>query len=126
MEKETGPILPSLPQQPESSAILNNCSVARDARWYNHRHDLVLQAIAAAVRAQLSPTAILTADLSDYNFPLHIVPTDLRPDLVWWDEVCKSLRLAELTVCFETNFAEAAQRKTAKYLGLVEQARTKG
>ena len=29
-------------------------------------------------------------------------------------------------MCFETNFAEAAQRKTAKYLGFVEQARAKG
>ena len=107
--------------------ILNNCPVARDARRYNHRHDLVLRAIAEVIRNQLPPSASLTADLSDtYNFPLHIVPTDLRPDLVWWDEVRKSLRLAELTVCFETNFAEAAQRKSAKYLDLVEQACSRG
>ena len=30
--------------------------------------------------------------------------------------------MAELTVCFETNFEEAAQRKGAKYRDLVEQA----
>ena len=39
-------------------------------------------------------------------FPLHIVPTDLRPDLVWWDDKHRSLTMAELTVCFETNFEQ--------------------
>ena len=29
-------------------------------------------------------------------------------------------------MCFETNFEEAAQRKTAKYLHLVEQAKARG
>ena len=32
----------------------------------------------------------------------------------------------ELTVSFETNFEEAARRKTAKYLHLVEQAKARG
>ena len=34
--------------------------------------------------------------------------------------------MVELTVSFETNFAEAAQRKQAKYVHLVEQAQAKG
>ena len=34
--------------------------------------------------------------------------------------------LAELTVCFESNFTEAAQRKTAKYMDLLQQARSSG
>ena len=34
--------------------------------------------------------------------------------------------MAELTVCFETNFEEAASRKSAKYDHLVEQAKAKG
>ena len=46
--------------------------------------------------------------------------------LVRWDEAHKSLILAELTVCFETNFEEAAQRKSAKYVYLVEQAQARG
>ena len=33
------------------------------------------------------------------------------------------LCLAELTVCFESNFKEAALRKTAKYIDLVDQAK---
>ena len=58
--------------------ILNNCSVARDARRYNQQHDLLLQLIAAAVRDNIS-TSTLIVDISDSNtFPLHIITTDLR------------------------------------------------
>ena len=54
------------------------------------------------------------------------MPTDLRPDIVWWDDKERSLCLAELTVCFESNFDEAALRKSAKYTELAEQAEKKG
>ena len=107
--------------------VLNNCSVARDARRYNTRHDLVLQEIASAIRPFLRPSTILSVDLDDgYNFPTHIVPTDLRPDIVWWDPGVRSMCLAELTVCFESNFKDAALRKTAKYMDLLQQVRDKG
>ena len=70
---------------------------------------------------------LLTADLSThYNFPLHIIVTDLQPDLVWWDEALKKVSLVELTVCFDTNFLQAAQRKEGKYIHLVEQGKAKG
>lgn len=40
-----------------------------------------------------------SADLGDgYAFPTHVVPTDLRPDLVWWDEETNKLVLVELTI----------------------------
>ena len=66
------------------------------------------------------PTTKFTADLeATYHFPLHIVPTDLRPDMVWWDDSQKQLWLAELTVCFETSFEEARERKEVKYGELV-------
>ena len=45
---------------------------------------------------------------------------------MWWDETYKSLTLAELTVYFESNFEKAAQRKSAKYSNLVEQAQARG
>ena len=49
--------------------------------------------------------------ISDGNqFPWHIVPTYLRPGIVWWDSSSRSVCLAELTVCFETNFDDAADR----------------
>ena len=107
--------------------VLNNCEVARDLRRYNVRHDAVLQEIVTAIQPHLPSTTLLTADVSDtYNFPLHIVSTDLRPDLVWWDDTTRSLCLAELTVCFETNFEQAASRKSAKYADLAEQAKLNG
>ena len=107
--------------------VLNNCSVARDSRRYNIRHDSILSAITETVNRNIPPTTTMTADISDnYEFPHHIIPTDLRPDLVWWDEAHKSITLVELTVCFETNFEEAARRKTVKYLHLVEQAKARG
>ena len=59
-------------------------------------------------------TTNFTADLETYCFPLHIAATDLRPDMVWWDDSQKQLWLAELTVCFETSFEEARERKEVK------------
>ena len=69
----------------------------------------------------------MSVDIGDgYQFPCHIVPTDMRPDIVWWDSISRSVYLAELTVCFVMNFQEAADRKTAKYSDLVQQARGNG
>ena len=48
------------------------------------------------------------------------MPTDFRPDIVWWDSNSKSECIADLTVCFESNFVDAAERKTAKYADLVQ------
>ena len=50
---------------------------------------------------------------------MHIVLTDLRPDIAWWDDQQMSLVLVELTVSYETNFDEAAERKEVKYEELV-------
>jgi hypothetical protein len=87
----------------------------------------VLQEIVKAVVLYLPPSSSWTADISDtYSFPTHIVPTDLRPDLVWWDSSKHSLCLVELTVCYDTNFEEASRRKLSKYEDLAEQARVRG
>ena len=45
---------------------------------------------------------------------------------MWWDEAHKKVSLVELTVCFDTNFLQAAQRKEGKYIHLVEQGKAKG
>ena len=101
--------------------VLNNCSVARDSRRYNVQHDLILSAITETVSCNIPP---MTADISDtYEFPHHTIPTDLQPDLVWWDEAHKSITLVELTVCFEPT---SKRQLGAKYLHLVEQAKARG
>ena len=101
--------------------------MSRRTDRYNLRHDSILKTLASTIKQAIPPTSTLTADTNDsYSFPLHITATDLRPDLVWWDDSHRSLYMAELTVCFETNFEEAARRKSAKYDHLVEQAKDKG
>ena len=55
-----------------------------------------------------------------------MTPTTLRPDIVVWDDIRKRLLLVELTVCFETMFVDAAERKRAKYEELKQRAATAG
>ena len=90
------------------------------ARWLETFGGTIGTTIVKVVRPKLSPTTRLTANLSDgYEFPTHIVPTDLRPDIVWWDDQQKSLMLAELTISYETKFEVAAEKKEEKYEELV-------
>ena len=107
--------------------VLNNCTTARDFRRYNSRHDLVLQDVASAIKTHLPATTTMSVDIGEgYQLPCRIVSTDLRPYIVWWDFSNKSVCFVELTVSFETNFVDAAERKTTKYTDLVWQARSKG
>ena len=43
-----------------------------------------------------------------------------------WDDIRKRLLLVELTVCFETMFVDAAERKRAKYEELQQRAAVAG
>ena len=100
--------------------VLNSCRVALELRRYNERHDSVLTVLYDTIAKHLPATSSCTVDLANqYSFPSHIVPTDLRPDIVWWDDTNKSVCLMELTVCFDTLFHEAAGRKESKYLELL-------
>ena len=101
--------------------------MARDLRRYNTRHDAVLSILATSVKETLPPSTNLTVDIGgQYKFPCYIIPTDLRPDMVWWNDAEKSLNLMELTVCFESNFEDAAQRKLSKYTELTDLAQQNG
>ena len=105
--------------------VLNCCPVAQDLRRYNHRHDAVLKVIVDAVQMHLStPNTSITADLGDnYTFPTHIVPTDLQRDIVWWNNVEKTVALVELTILFDTLMDSAHERKQAKYDHLLTAAK---
>ena len=106
--------------------VLNTCKAARDARRYNVRHDTVLNEIVSLVSAYTKPPATLSADLGDYNFPHHIVPTDLRPDIVWWDDSRRRILLVELTICFKSSFQHAAERKELKFEDVMYRAISAG
>ena len=108
--------------------MLNHCQVALELRRYNQRHDNILRVIAESLQNQCQPEYKITADLpnTSYNFPSTAASTDLRPDLVVWNDSQRVLVLAELTVCFETNFEDASQRKRNKYQDLLETCQASG
>ena len=111
--------------QPNQSLIhvLNNCSMALQLRRYNERHDEVLKVIANSIQNILPSTTKLTTDLGgEYHFPSHVAPTDLGPDIVWWD-TSRTITLIELTVCFESCFDAAKQRKEDRYADLLHALR---
>ena len=43
------------------------------------------------------------------------MPTDLRPDILWWDDLKKVIVMVELTIPFDTVLEGARERKEAKY-----------
>ena len=108
--------------------VLNHCEVALQLRRYNKRHDAVLSIISELAESHLPDCHQLTTDLSgvEYHFPTHIVATNLRPDLVMWSDATRSLKLIELTICFESGFLKASTRKQNRYADLVSAAQTKG
>ena len=105
--------------------VLHSCKQALKTRRYN-RHDAVLTEIRAVLETYTSPPASLSTDLGSYLFPQHIVSTDLRPDVVWWDDTRNKICLVELTICFESSFHNAAERKKIRYEKVVERARASG
>ena len=59
----------------------------------------MLQVIAEVVKEAIPTTASISVDLDNqYQFPSHITNTDLRPDIVWWDDDAETVTLLELTV----------------------------
>ena len=107
--------------------VLNSCKVALELRRYNKRHDAVLQVITEVVKEAIPTTASISVDLDNqYRFPSHITNTDLRPDIVWWDDDAKTVTLLELTVPYDTLMEEAVERKTIKYTDLLESAASTG
>ena len=108
--------------------VLNNCPKALELRRYSKRHDEVLGVVGEFIQSHLPPGFSVIIDLpsESYSFPNHISPTNLRPDIVWWCDKTRELWLLELTVSYETRVADAAARKTGKYLDLVEAVRGAG
>ena len=109
--------------------VLNQCPISLHLRRYNARHDAVLQVIESGIKPLLSDGDHLLADLHNqqpYIFPPHIAHTDLRPDIVLWNNSNRTVCLMELTVCFETRYTEAHILKEGKYANLVEEITSKG
>ena len=70
----------------------------------------IIQSSNQFIQPKLPPTSRLIADLSGgYEFPMRIVPTDLRPTLFGGMTSRNPSNLAELTISYETNFEAAAE-----------------
>ena len=107
--------------------VLNACDAALQWRRYNNRHDMVLEGLHSAVRGNLPEGTTMIADLeSDYSFPAKLACTDLRPDIVWWNDTTRRVTLLELTIPFDTLLEDAARRKQAKYRSLAEDIEKQG
>ena len=78
-------------------------------------------------QGHLPSSTSMTVDLSDgYSFPTHIAATDLRLDIVWWNDDQKTLTLVELTTCFETSYEAVITRKGDRYHDLTDETRKAG
>ena len=102
-------------------------------RRYDARHNAVLAEIAQFVHGHLrscdwGKDYNMTVDLPtrEYRPPHHLCPTDLKPDLVIWNDAKHSAFLIEPTCPFEENFVDAAIRKKARYHNLANTAKSDG
>ena len=88
----------------------------------------MLQVIGNFIRAHLPSQFSISIDTPSeaYSFPRHITPTNLRLDIVLWNDHQGVLWLLELTICYEPQVADARERKKAKYYHLVEAGRAAG
>ena len=126
--KKASSICPLCKTEPQTLIhVLNACKTALEWRRYNGRHDAVLAELYSTIKQNLPPGTHSIADLeSDYTFPPHITPTDLRPDIVWWNDHYKQVIMLELTVPFDTLLEDAARRKQTKYQDLVASVQASG
>ena len=60
------------------------------------------------------------------KFPVHIVVTKLRPDIVMFSNSTKKVIMWELSVPWEENMESMHKKKIAKFEPLIEQCRVNG
>ena len=113
--------------------VLNACPVALKERRYDARHNAVLAELARFISCYLShcdwgKNYNITVDLptEEYRPPHHLCPTNLKPDLVIWNDAKRAVFLIELTCPFEENFVDAAIRKDTRYHDLANTVRSDG
>ena len=78
------------------------------------------------VSGVMTTTSLRTFQPRNIDPPHHLCPTNLRPDLVIWNDAKRTVMLIELTCPFEENFVDAAVRKHARYHDLATMARSEG
>lgn len=109
------------------------CHILNNYKWPYSYADTTLgmmtfSSLSPASSRNRSPNDVtVLADLSEqYQFPPSLALSDLRPDLVAYSNLTKSVIIVELTVCYETNFRDARARKEEKYTELVKEVEENG
>ncbi len=95
--------------------VLSNCSSPGPLSRYSERHNSILTILVDYLASVLPSSNTLYVDLPNMT-PISTIFNTLRPDLVI--NLNNKLMVFELTVCHETNFAAARERKISKYCNL--------
>ena len=95
--------------------VLSNCSAPGPLSRYSNRHNNILAIITDYLTSILPSSHSLYVDLPNRK-PISTIFKTLRPDLVIYFN--NKLFVFELTVCHETNFSAAKERKINKYQNL--------
>ena len=94
--------------------VLSNCSSATALHRYTIRHNDILAILISWIKACISSSQSIYADLSDANvLPVCDLFHNCRPDLAICDT--NSINILELTVCHETNMTVSNDYKKNKY-----------
>ena len=98
--------------------VLSHCPSPSALDRYTVRHNSVLAIFAEWLLCVVDPSFILCVDIKNNSIykPISTVFNSFRPDIVLFTK--KKVICLELTVCHESNFATARDRKTTKYANL--------
>ena len=108
--------------------VLNNCVECLDR--YTWRHNSILLHIKNFLVKDMPENTKIYLDLPGHHkgistVPVDIVVTNQKPDMVIIDNL-GNVTLMELTVPFETNIIQAAERKSQRYEGLLSEINSNG
>ena len=95
--------------------ILSNCSAPGPLARCTQRHDLILRALVDFLISALPSSSTVFSDLPGPN-PINQLFKSLRPDIAILSN--NKVTALELTVCHESNFKSAKERKLLKYKDL--------
>lgn len=95
--------------------VLSNCSAPGPLSRYSVRHNNILTILIEYLISVLPSSSTFYADLP-HRAPISTIFHTLRPDLVI--QLNNKIMVLELTVCHETNFSAARERKISKYCNL--------
>ena len=110
--------------------VINNCPISLNNGLYTWRHNLVLEHLFITVQSNSENAWEVRADLSSSTagetIPTSIIVTGLKPDLTLTNRATKTILICELTICWDSNFLQAKNRKQERYQELSAELTERG